>query len=359
MPGDLFLHSMEHRYITIAGRRIGPGEPAFLIAEVAQAHDGSLGMAHAFINAAAGAGADAIKFQTHIAAAESTLEEPFRVRLSGQDATRYDYWRRTEFSPNEWRELAGHAKECGVIFLSSPFSVLAAEMLREIGMAAWKIGSGEYKSTDLLSAVVETGEPILLSTGMSSYDEIESTVRYIRDSGASIALFQCTSKYPTPLEEVGINVIDELRGRFNCPAGLSDHSGTPWPGLAALARGADLLEVHLTFDKRMYGPDVPASLTIEDFKLLSEARDAFERMDRNPVDKNAMAGTLTDLREMFTKSLALRQPLLAGGVLTHELMTAKKPGTGIPLEKLDSVVGRRLKRDVSVDRLLSWEDLEE
>src|SRR5262245_34618216 len=166
--------------LSIAGRDIGPGSQFLLIAEVAQAHDGSLGMAHAFIDAVADAGAAAVKFQTHIAAAESTLDEPFRVHFSQQDPTRYHYWARMEFTPNQWRELAAHAEKRGLLFLSSPFSVAAVDLLRGIGMPAWKIGSGEFACADLWKAMAETGAPILFSTGMATRAEITDAVASFR-----------------------------------------------------------------------------------------------------------------------------------------------------------------------------------
>ena len=344
--------------IDIAGRAIGPGQPAFVIAEVAQSHDGSLGMAHAFIDTAAESGADAIKFQTHIAAAESTLDEEFRVKFSRQDESRFDYWRRMEFSPAQWAGLATHAAEQGIVFLSSAFSVAAVELLRELGLAAWKVGSGEYRSQDLWQAMAANGAPILLSTGMSEWREIEAAVERVGELGVPLALFQCTSRYPTKLAEVGLNVIDELR-RFGCPVGLSDHSGSVHPSLAALARGADLIEVHLTLDHRLFGPDVPVSLTPPELALICEARDAIMTMEKNPVDKDAMAAELAEMRGLFSKSLAPLRPLSAGTLLTADMLTAKKPGTGIPVTELDTVVGRRLSVHVGPERLLRREDLDD
>ncbi len=344
--------------ITIGDRAVGNGAPALLIAEVGQAHDGSLGTAHAFIDASAGAGADAIKFQTHIAAAESTLDEEFRVKFSKQDATRYDYWHRMEFSPEQWAGLAQHAAEKKLIFLSSAFSLAAVELLHGLGHPAWKIGSGEYKSTDLMAAMAATGRPILLSTGMSRWAEIAKSVAGIRALGVDPALFQCTSRYPTPFDRVGLNVIDELRQAHGCPVGLSDHSGSPYPALAALARGADMIEVHVTFDHRMFGPDVPASLTFEQFRQLADARAAFAEIDANPVDKDAVADELETMRGLFTKSLAPSRALAKGTVLTAEMLTAKKPGTGIAATELDEILGRTLSRDVVPDRLLRPEDMQ-
>lgn len=349
---------MSGRTIDIAGRAVGGGAPGYIIAEVGQAHDGSLGQAHAFLDAAADAGADAIKFQTHIASAESTLDEPFRVKFSKQDETRYAYWKRMEFTPEGWTGLAEHAKERGIHFLSSAFSPTAVELLDRLGMPAWKIGSGEYKSAELMGAMAKTGRPILLSTGMSTWDEIATGVAGIRDLGVAPALFQCTSRYPTPLTHVGLNVIERLQGEHDCPVGLSDHSGTPFPALAALARGADMIEVHVVFDRRMFGPDSPASLTFDELAMVVQARDAFVEMMGNPVDKDQVADELATMRQLFTKSVAPTRALAAGEVLTAEMLTAKKPGTGIPSAKLESLIGRRLKADVPADRLLRPEDLD-
>ena len=342
---------------SVAGRAVGAGK-AFLIAEVAQSHDGSLGLAHAFIDAAQAAGADAVKFQTHIAAAESTLDEEFRVKFSRQDATRYDYWKRMEFTAEQWAGLASHAAERGVVFLSSPFSIAAVDLLQRLGMAAWKVGSGEVRSHDLIRTMAATGKPVLVSSGMSTYADLGAAADLVRAAGAPLAVFQCTTKYPTPLAEVGLNVLDELRRRFSCPVGLSDHSGKTYPALAAMARGADLVEVHFALDRTMFGPDVPVSLMPSEMRLLAEARDAYAEMDAHPVDNDAAAGVLAPMRALFNKSLAPKAAIAKGAVLAANMLTTKKPGTGIPAHEIDTVLGRRLKRDVGPERLLRREDLE-
>ena len=170
----------------IGARDVGEGSPCFLIAEVALAHDGSLGMAHAYVDAAADAGADAVKFQTHIAAAESTPEEQFRVKVFPQDATRFAYWERTAFNEDQWRGLKKHADERGIEFLSSPFSTAAVEMLRRIGVKAWKVGSGETNNTLLLEEIAKGREPVLLSTGMSYWEEIDAVVESMRSRGIRV-----------------------------------------------------------------------------------------------------------------------------------------------------------------------------
>lgn len=344
--------------ITIQGRKIGKGQPCFLIAEVAQTHDGSLGLAHSFIDAAADSGVDAIKFQTHIAAAESTEDEKFRINFSYKDKSRYEYWKRMEFTAEEWKGLFDHANQRGIIFLSSPFSVEAVELLERTGIAAWKIGSGEISNAPLLKAIAKTKKPVLLSTGMSGWDEVTNAVEIIKHNGNPLAVFQCTSKYPVKLEEIGLNILEDLSDRYQVPVGLSDHSGNIYPALAAMAGRADLIEVHATFHRSMFGPDVSVSLTFEELSLLTEARDAFHIMKTSPLDKDVIMTSMSDMRSLFNKSVSLKANLPSGTVLKEEMLTTKKPGTGIPASKMNDCVGRKLKRDVFASRLLSWEDLE-
>lgn len=341
----------------ISGRTVGGGAPAYLIAEVAQAHDGSLGMAHMFIDAAADAGADAVKFQTHIADAESTRDEPFRVAFSQQDETRLDYWRRMEFSAEQWAGLADHAREYGLHFMSSAFSIEAVALLRGLDVPVWKIASGEVRTRGMVSAICADRKPVLLSTGMSPWADIDAAVGEIRDAGSSVAILQCVSRYPTPLADVGLNVMDDMRARYGCPVGLSDHSGQPWPALTAIARGAAVVELHLTLSERMFGRDVPSSLTVDQFRMVSDMRDAVATMDAHPADKDATAADLADMRAMFGRSLAPKHDLIAGTRVTEEMLLAKKPATGISENDIDSVVGRTLVRDVPSDRLISWADL--
>ena len=343
---------------SVSDKPIASGR-AFLIAEVAQAHDGSLGLAHAFIDAAAAAGADAIKFQTHIASAESTLDEVFRVEFSRQDATRYDYWRRMEFTPEQWAGLAAHAREKDLVFLSSAFSVEAVELLHRLGMPAWKVASGELGSEAILDAMLSKAAPFIVSTGMSPWSEIDAIVQRIRSTSCALVVLQCTSRYPTPLDAVGLNVMDELRTRYRVPVGLSDHSGMPHPAMAAIARGADVIEAHLTLDRNMFGPDVSSSLTMPEFRLISDFRNAVTKMDAHPVDKDAAAAALAPMRAMFGRSLAPRKLLRAGTTLAAGMLGAKKPSGGIPESDLSRLVGRRLVRDVPPDRLVRWDDIEQ
>src|SRR4051794_9997433 len=178
-----------------------------IIGEVAQSHDGSLGMAHAFIDAIADAGADAIKFQTHIAAAESTPGEPWRVKFSRQDKTRYDYWKRMEFTEDQWNGLKEHADERGLMFLSSPFSVEAIDLLERVGVAAWKVASGEVNNFPALDRILATRLPVILSSGMSPLHELDEAVARVKASGVDLTILQCTSAYPCPPEKIGLNLL--------------------------------------------------------------------------------------------------------------------------------------------------------
>ena len=336
-----------------------PGR-CLVVGEVAQAHDGSLGMAHAFLDAIADAGADAVKFQTHIAAAESTPGEPWRVRFSPQDETRYDYWKRMEFTEPQWAGLKRHADERGLFFLSSPFSAEAVDLLDRVGVAAWKVASGEVGNLPLferMAARAAAGRPFLISSGMSPLAELDAAVEVVRRHGLPLAVLQCTTAYPCPAEKIGLNLLSVFRERYGCAVGLSDHSGTIYPGLAAAALGAEVLEVHVTLSREMFGPDVPASVTTTELRQLVEGVRFVERMLANPVRKDEMAGEMEPLRRMFTKSVVACADLPAGTVLGEEHLALKKPGTGLGPSHLPGLLGRRLARDLGRDEMLREEDL--
>jgi N,N'-diacetyllegionaminate synthase len=328
-----------------------------IVAEVAQAHDGSLGMAHAYIDAIAKTGADAVKFQTHIAAAESTPDEPWRVKFSEQDATRYDYWKRMEFTEEQWRGLKRHAEEKGLEFLSSPFSIEAVDLLTRVGVAAWKVASGEISNTPMFDRMAATGLPILLSTGMSTIAEIDAAVERVKTHGSPLTVLQCTSAYPCPPEKVGLNLLPFFRNRYGCAVGLSDHSGTIYPGLAGVTLGIEVLEVHVTLSREMFGPDVLASLTTVELRQLVEGIRFIEKMRTNPVSKDEMAAEMAPLRDLFTKSIVARSDLPAGTVLRAEHLTIKKPGTGIPAARLPELVGRTLLHAVIADQIVQETDV--
>ena len=347
---------MDKNLFDIGNKKIGDGR-CFIIGEVAQSHDGSLGMAHAYIDAIAKTGADAVKFQTHIAEAESSPEEPWRVKFSPQDESRFEYWKRMEFTPEQWFGLKAHAEEKGLVFLSSPFSMQAVELLEKMGMFAWKVASGEVTNPTLIKRMAATGKPILLSSGMSSIEELDVAVELVRSSFAPLALMQCTSSYPTPPERIGFNLLTDYRGRYACPVGLSDHSGGIYAGLAAVALGASLLEVHVTMSREMFGPDVIASITTKDMSNMVEGVRFIEKAFKNPIDKNYESARFKEYRDIFMKSLFFNQDLTMGTSLTESHLIAKKPGTGIRVEKIEEMIGKVLKKNVKKGDMLKLDQL--
>ena len=325
----------------------------FIIAEIAQAHDGSLGTAHAYIDAVSETGVDAIKFQTHIAHSESTLDEQWRVNFSYQDDTRYDYWERMGFTKNQWKGLAQHAAEKGLEFMSSPFSIEAVEILSDIGVKRWKVASGEIYNPELLDAIWATKLPVLYSSGMSTLNELDDVIVQTSSLGIPYGVFQCSSMYPTPPEFWGLEVLSNLKQKYQCPIGLSDHSGKPYAAYAATALGANMLELHVVFSRYDFGPDVQSSVTIEELKGIVEGVRMISSSLSTGFDKNQIASRTRNLRSNFGRSWALLKSLPKGTVLTRDHLTLKKPGTGISFDNLGKIIGSVLNQDVESNRLLA------
>ena len=269
-----------------------------------------------------------------------------------------DVGRRMEWSESVWRELRAHADERGLLFLSSPFSMEALELLVRVGVAGWKVASGEINNFALLDAMTATGQPVVLSTGMSPPEEIDAAVARVQAAGVPLAVMQCTSIYPCPPELVGLNLLPEFRARYGCAVGLSDHSATIYPSIAAAQVGCELVEVHVTLSREMFGPDVVASVTTAELRQLVEGIRFVEAMRRHPLDKARLPESVTSLRGIFMKSVVAARDLAAGTVLAAEHLGSKKPGCGIPANELPKLVGRRVRRDVARDALIAWDDLE-
>lgn len=330
----------------------------FLIAEIGQAHEGSLGILYSYINALADTGVDAVKFQTHIAEAESSLQEPFRVKFSYEDDTRYDYWQRMSFTKEQWFGIKAHCDKVGVEFMSSPFSQAAVDLLEEVGVERYKIGSGEVTNFLMLEKIAKTGKPIILSSGMSSFAELDQSVALIRNFGNDLSIVQCTTAYPTPYDRLGLNVIKELKAKYPfAKVGLSEHTGEIYAGIAAAALGADLLEFHAVFDKRMFGPDATSSLEIDQIKEMVKGVRAIEASLNNPIDKNDLSN-YTALKKIFEKTLAVNKDLPQGHVIQFDDLEAKKPANlGIKASSFKEVIGKKLSRHLSKWDFLTEEDL--
>ncbi|AZZ91673.1 N-acetylneuraminate synthase [Hahella sp. KA22] len=329
----------------------------FVIAEIGQAHDGSIGILHSLIDAAASTGADAVKFQLHIADAESSPLEPFRKKFSYVDNSRYEYWKRMELSLEQWREVKRHCDSLGVEFLATPFSNVAVDLLQELGVKRYKVGSGDVHNLLLIDKIIRTGREIILSSGLSSISELERTVEVIKEHGAPFALLQCTTQYPTKPESIGLAWLRRFKERFECPVGLSDHSGTCYPAIGAVALGASVVEAHITFDQNMFGPDACASMNIQEFKRMVDGVRCIEQA-RSEGEGKEIDDEKEKLRTMFGKSLAVNRDIEAGETLTFADLEGKKPyGAGIPVNSFRQVVGRSLRQSKKAWDFIEKDDL--
>lgn len=329
-----------------------------LIAEIAQAHDGSLGILHSFIDALAETGVQTIKFQIHNAEAESSEFEKFRIPFSYVDKTRKDYWKRMEFSVEQWLDIKRHVEENDMEFLATPFSIAAVEMLEMLQVNRYKIGSGDVSNLLLLDRIAQTGKPIILSSGMSDWIELENSVNFLKAFQSDLTVMQCTSLYPCPPEKTGLYLIPEIKKRFGVPVGYSDHTGTTSAGTCAVALGAELVEFHVCFDKRMFGPDAIASLTIEEVKQLVESIEFVENACRQSKLKET-SDQFNEMRTLFGKSLAIRRHLDAGHVIQKSDLESKKPaGFGIPASDFQKLVGKKLVHGLHENQFINWSDVE-
>lgn len=328
------------------------------IAEIGQAHEGSLGIAHSYIDALASIGVSAVKFQTHIADAESSEFEPFRVNFSYEDKSRIDYWRRMEFTQEQWAGLKNHCEEKGLEFISSPFSLAAVALLEKLDVKRYKIGSGEVSNMLMLERIAQTGKPVILSSGMSSYAELDEATHFLSQKQIDFSILQCTTAYPTKPGQWGLNLIGELKERYQVPIGFSDHSGDIYAGLAASALGAEILEFHVVFDKQMFGPDAHSSLTMDQVARLIAGIEQINEAQNNPIDKTNN-DQFSELKTIFEKSLAINKELPEGHILTLSDLESKKPrGKGMDARLFRSVIGKRLKSDMSEGSFLNEIDFD-
>ena len=314
-----------------------------IIAEIAQAHDGSVGILHSYIDVLAETGVDAIKFQTHIAEAESSVHEAFRVPFSYVDKTRYDYWKRMELSEYQWKEIKNHCKSLGLLFISSPFSCKAVDVLEATEVDMYKIGSGEVANLLLLQKIAETRKPVIVSSGMSNYAELNNAINLFKELHINVSVMQCVTAYPSQPEQWNLQTISEYKKRFNIPTGYSDHSGVITACLAATTLGAELLEFHAVFDKRMFGPDAKASLEIDEIKALVRGVKDIKISLSNNINKDTQVADKSELKKMFGKSLCVNNHFAAGHVISINDLEAKKPaGHGIAPNDYKQVIGKKL-----------------
>ncbi len=324
----------------------------YIVAEAGMNHDGSLETAIRLAEVAAGAGADAVKFQLHDPAAETTRDAPPPPYFS--EETRWDYFERTAFDDGQWQALKAACDAAGIEFLCSVFSLEALERVGRLGVPRHKIPSGEVTNLELVRAAAATGKPVLLSSGMSSWAELDEAVAA---AGPNVIVLQCTSAYPTPAERVGLNVLAELRERYGKPVGLSDHTKGPHAALASAALGAEVIEKHFTLSRDAYGPDAALGLEPDELRSLIDGIREIETMLGSTVDKDDLA-PFGEMKRVFEKSVVSVTDIPAGTALKASMLAAKKPGSGIPARRLPELLGRRARTDIAADTVLTEADVE-
>jgi N,N'-diacetyllegionaminate synthase len=344
----------------IAGRPVGDGAPVFVIAEAGVNHDGDLDTAIALVDAAADAGADAVKFQTFDPAALTVEEAPLAdyQRERGEAGDQRRMLERLRLPDDAFARLAEHAAARGIVFLSAPFDEGSAQLLADLDVPAFKLGSGELTNLPFLARVAGYSKPMILSTGMATLEEVDAAVRTVRDAGCRhLALLHCVSSYPTPIEQANLRAMDTLRhAQPDAVIGYSDHVLGLDAAVASIALGAEVLERHLTLDRNRPGPD---------HALSSEPGEMAELVRRVRATEAALGDGAkrpqpaeADVREVARRSLVAAQALRAGDALTADAVTAKRPAGGLSPARLPELVGRRLARDVAAGARLSDDDLE-
>ncbi len=323
-----------------------------IIAEIGSVHDGSFGNAMKAIEAAALCGASVVKFQTHIAEAETLPDAPMPPYFKGEP--RLEYFRRTAFTLEQWRELAQHCNQQGVKFLSSPFAIEAVDLLEDVGASVYKIPSGEVSNLPLLEKVRDTGKPVYLSSGMSSWSEVDLAVEVLKNN--DLVVMQCTSAYPCPPEKVGLNVMQDMANRYGKPVGYSDHTLGITACISAVTLGAVAVEKHFTFSKLMYGSDAKHSMEPDEFKVFCGCIREAETILNHPVNKDDLSH-YQDMKNIFEKSVISSRPLVSGTVITLNDLSFKKPGDGIRAADYSNVIGKRIVNDIPENHKISWDDI--
>lgn len=324
-----------------------------IIAEIGSTHDGSFGNACRLIDLAAECGADVVKFQTHIAEAETLKNAPSPSYFKGED--RFSYFRRTGFTLDQWKNLKAHAEGRGVVFMSSPFSLEAVDLLEEVGVDRYKIPSGEVTNLPLMKRIAQTGKLTYISSGMSTWAELDAAVNMLKGS-VPLIVMQCSSAYPCPPENVGLNVIGEMRDRWGLPVGYSDHADGHAAAFAAAALGAIVFEKHITFSKKMYGSDAANAMEPEDFKVYCQGIKDIGKMLSSPVDKNQV-GLYQDMKMIFEKSIVYARDIQPGEILTEKDLSFKKPGDGVSAARWGEFIGKRAAKPLKADEKLLLDDV--
>ena len=346
--------------VTIGNKKIGDGWPCFIIAEAGVNHNGSISRAKQLIDAAHIAGADAVKFQLFKAenlVIPTAEKADYQKRNDPTSPTQYQMLKNLELSDDDCKKLAGYAKKKGIIFLSTAFDEDSLELLIQLDVPAFKIPSGEITNIPALKKIAQQKKPVILSTGMSTLDEVRDSVVCLREHGCTdIILLHCTTSYPAPLESVHLRAMDTLRNVFRCPVGYSDHTEGILVPAAAVARGSCIVEKHLTLDRTLPGPDHAASLEPDELREMVTAIRNIERA-LGKAGKRPEPCEIKN-RDIVRKSVVIADDIPKGSVIKKTMLTLKRPGTGIPPRDLPNIIGKKAKTNLKKNTLLTQEMIE-
>jgi len=348
------MTTANQRTASTVGDRLEGGSVA-IVAEIGQSHEGSIENALRAIDVAAATGVDAVKFQLHIADAESTTREPWRVDPhSGR--SRQEYWRSMEFTLEQWRRIRDRCNSHGVEFFASPFSPEALDVLLNLGVHTVKLSSGEALNAQLVDLVAGLDLRVVASNGLMNNSEVDALVAHLQRAGNELILLQCTTRYPTAPKETALASIPEMRNRYNCHVGISDHSGTIFPSIAATALGASMIEVHLAIDASESNLDLSSSISAEALaELVQGVR--FVEESRNVSRPVQLSPETTDLRLIFGRSLVAARTIERGQEITEPDLAYRKPAGGLGWTDRRRIVGRRARRLIGVNELIRDEDV--
>ena len=322
-----------------------------IIAELGSVHDGKFYLAKKLIKKASESGADVVKFQMHIAEEETLENAPSPDYFKTE--TRFNYFKRTAFNFEEWKKLKKLCKYYKVEFLCSPFSEKAVDILEQIKVDSYKVPSGELTNLPLLERLKKTKKHIYLSTGMSNWREITIATKLLKKN---YTLLQCSSIYPCPLEHVGINVLHEMRKKYKCEIGFSDHTLGFSAPLAAAANGATVIEKHFTISRKMYGSDAKNSIEPQEFSFLTKNLKEIWKIIQNPVNKNEIK-KYKKMKIIFEKGIVSADNLPKNTILTKKNITFKKPADGIRAFDYKKILGKKLNRNIKVNHKIKFKDL--
>lgn len=346
--------------IRIGSQIISNQSPVFIIAEAGVNHNGNLDMARRLIEEAASCGADCIKFQTFKAERVVTTSAPkakYQLGTTDKTESQLDMLRKIELKPEHHSELKLYAEKLGLIFLSTPYNFEDIDLLENIGVLAYKVASGQIVEHPFLRKIAKTGKPIFLSTGMATLAEIDNALRSIHDEGNDrVVLLQCTTNYPSRIEDANLRVLQTFRSVFGCLVGYSDHTIGIESAITSVALGARVIEKHFTLDKNLPGPDHSSSMIPEELKSLvnqihmTEASLGSAQKEPIEIEKENSIG--------MRRSIVASRNIQKGEMITADNITFKRPATGLSPRFYDIILGKRAIKDISYDELLQMEMIE-